>query len=277
LELADLVRERVMLELRSVTKCFGAKIAVNDVSLSIPAGSMVGIIGRSGAGKSTLLRLINRLCEPSSGDVTWQGKSTTALKGKALNDWRALCGMVFQQFNLSPRLDVLTNVLTGSLARQRGLGPLLKIFPVDERARAILELHALDMSEAALQRCCTLSGGQQQRVAIARTLMQSPQIILADEPIASLDPGNAETVMETLEKINQERNITVLVNLHALDIARRFCPRIIGMANGKIVFDGPPEALNAAIVDQIYGRHVVENPASSTTSEAPPEQLEAVA
>jgi phosphonate transport system ATP-binding protein len=266
-----------MLELKSVTKCFGAKIAVNEVSLSIAAGSMVGIIGRSGAGKSTLLRLINRLSEPTSGEIIWDGNSTSQLKGKALNDWRACCGMVFQQFNLSPRLDVLTNVLTGSLARHRGLWPLLKMFPIDERARAILELHALDMADVALQRCNTLSGGQQQRVAIARTLMQSPQIILADEPIASLDPGNAQTVMEALERINKERNITVLVNLHALDIARRFCPRIIGMANGKIVFDGPPEALNAAIVDQIYGRHVVESPVPSTEVESALEQLVAVA
>jgi phosphonate transport system ATP-binding protein len=252
-----------MLELKSVTKSFGAKVAVNDVSLAIPAGSMVGIIGRSGAGKSTLLRMINRLCEPTKGQVLWNNSDTRQLKGKALSQWRSTCGMVFQQFNLTPRLDVLTNVLTGSLSRQRGLAPLFKIFPVEERARAILELHALDMADAALQRCSTLSGGQQQRVAIARTLMQSPQIILADEPIASLDPGNAQTVMETLAKINKERNITVLVNLHALDIARRFCPRIIGMADGRIVFDGPPEALNAAIVDQIYGRHVVESVSQS--------------
>jgi phosphonate transport system ATP-binding protein len=185
--------------------------------------------------------------------------------------------MVFQQFNLSPRLDVLTNVLIGSLSRQRGLAPLLKLFPVEERARAILELHALDMSEAALQRCSTLSGGQQQRVAIARTLMQSPDIILADEPIASLDPANAQTVMETLAAINKERNITVLVNLHALDIARRFCPRVIGMANGRIVFDGPPEELNASVVDQIYGRHVLENHPEVTDSEFDTPALVAVA
>lgn len=247
-----------MLELKSLTKSFGSKVAVNNISLSIKSGSMVGIIGRSGAGKSTLLRVINRLCEPTSGEIYWGNQQITNLKGNALNNWRARCGMVFQQFNLSPRLDVLTNVLIGSLARNRGIGPLLKIFPIEERARAIIELHSLDMVDAALQRCNTLSGGQQQRVAIARTLMQSPDIILADEPIASLDPANAQTVMETLETINKERGITILVNLHALDIARRFCPRIIGMAHGQIVFDGPPEELNAAIVDRIYGRRVVE-------------------
>jgi phosphonate transport system ATP-binding protein len=249
-----------MLELKSLSKTFGTTHAVNDVSLKIEAGSMVGVIGRSGAGKSTLLRLINRLCEPSSGEILWHGEPVSRLQGKALSEWRACCGMVFQQFNLSPRLDVLTNVLTGSLCRNQGIAPLFKIFPQAERARAILELHALDMAEAALQRCCTLSGGQQQRVAIARTLMQTPDIILADEPIASLDPANAETVMETLAKINRERNITVLVNLHALDIARRFCPRIIGMAAGRVVFDGPPEALKASVIQQIYGRHVIEAP-----------------
>lgn len=247
-----------MLELNALTKTFGATRAVDDVSLKIPAGSMVGVIGRSGAGKSTLLRLINRLCEPSAGEVLWHGKSVSRLQGRALSEWRACCGMVFQQFNLSPRLDVMTNVLTGSLCRNQGVAPLFKMFPQAERARAILELHALDMADAALQRCCTLSGGQQQRVAIARTLMQMPEIILADEPIASLDPANAETVMETLARINRERKITVLVNLHSLDIARRFCPRIIGMAGGRVVFDGPPEALKTSVVEQIYGRHVIE-------------------
>jgi phosphonate transport system ATP-binding protein len=255
-----------MLELKSLSKTFGSTTAVDNISLKIDAGSMVGIIGRSGAGKSTLLRLINRLIEPGSGEILWHGEPVGRLQGRALREWRACCGMVFQQFNLSPRLDVMTNVLTGSLCRNQGLLPLLKIFPKDERARAILELHALDMAEAALQRCCTLSGGQQQRVAIARTLMQTPRIILADEPIASLDPGNAETVMETLARINRERNITVLVNLHALDIARRFCPRIIGIAAGRVVFDGPPEALTAAMVQQIYGRHVIEAPARATAS-----------
>lgn len=249
-----------MLELKSVSRTFGETRAVDNISVSIEARSMVGVIGRSGAGKSTLLRLINRLCEPSSGEILWHGESVSRLQGKALNEWRACCGMVFQQFNLSPRLDVLTNVLTGSLCRNQGIAPLFKMFPQQERARAIHELHALDMVEAALQRCCTLSGGQQQRVAIARTLMQVPEIILADEPVASLDPANAETVMEALAKFNRERNITVLINLHSLDIARRFCPRIIGMASGRIVFDGPPEALRPSVIEQIYGRHVFERP-----------------
>ncbi|WP_439545718.1 phosphonate ABC transporter ATP-binding protein [Sandarakinorhabdus sp.] len=264
-----------MLELKGLSKRFGETVAVDNVSLKIPAGAMVGVIGRSGAGKSTLLRLINRLCDPTAGEIMWHGTPVGGLNGKALREWRARCGMVFQQFNLSPRLDVMNNVLTGSLCRNQGIAPLLKMFPAEERARAILELHALDMADAALQRCCTLSGGQQQRVAIARTLMQMPDIILADEPIASLDPANAETVMETLARINRERGITVLVNLHALDIARRYCPRIIGMAQGRVVFDGSPDALHAAAVEQIYGRHVFE--ASSPAVTQSPMRLGAVA
>jgi phosphonate transport system ATP-binding protein len=243
-----------MLVLEGVSKHYGAVRAVDGVSLQIARGEMTAIIGPSGAGKSTLLRLINRLVEPSAGSVAWNGAPVAGLKGAALREWRSRCAMIFQQFNLSPRLDVMTNVLVGGLARRPGLPRLFKMFPAEERARAILELHALGLAEAALKRACCLSGGQQQRVAIARALMQDPDIILADEPIASLDPANSDIVMETLAAINQERGITVLVNLHALDVARRYCRRIIGMADGRIVFDGPPEALNAAVTDALYGR-----------------------
>jgi phosphonate transport system ATP-binding protein len=243
-----------MLSLEGVTKDFGPVRAVDDVSLSIAPGEMVAVIGPSGAGKSTLLRLINRLAAPTAGQVAWKGQPVSTLNGAALRQWRARCAMVFQQFNLSPRLDVLTNVLVGGLSRRPGLGRLFKMFPAEERARAVLELHGLGLAEAALKRACCLSGGQQQRVAIARALMQDPELILADEPIASLDPANAEIVMDTLAAINRERGITVLVNLHALDVARRYCRRIIGMANGRVVFDGPPEALNAAVTDALYGR-----------------------
>ena len=243
-----------MLSLEGVSKHYGTVRAVDDVSLSIAPGEMVAVIGPSGAGKSTLLRLINRLAAPSAGRVSWDGRCVSTLKGPELRRWRARCAMVFQQFNLSPRLDVLTNVLVGGLSRRPGVGRLFKMFPAEERARAVLELHGLGLSEAALKRACHLSGGQQQRVAIARALMQDPDLILADEPIASLDPANAEIVMDTLAEINATRGITVLVNLHALDIARRYCRRIIGMANGRVVFDGPPEALNAAVTDALYGR-----------------------
>ncbi|MCX8500039.1 MAG: ATP-binding cassette domain-containing protein, partial [Caulobacteraceae bacterium] len=151
-------------------------------------------------------------------------------------------------------------VLVGSVSRRPTFQTLFKYFPAEERARAILELHALDMADLALQRAGTLSGGQQQRVAIARTMMQLPDLVLADEPIASLDPANAETVMSALSSISRERGITVLVNLHSLEMARAYCPWIIGMARGEIVFDGKPDQLDAAMVEQIYGRRKVPEP-----------------
>lgn len=160
--------------------------------------------------------------------------------------------MVFQQFNLVPRLDVITNVLVGSLAERGVLSALAKQFPPELRARAILELDALGMAGVALQRAGTLSGGQQQRVAIARAMMQRPDVLLADEPISSLDPINADLVMNSLKRLNQERDLTVVVNLHSLDMARRYCSRVIGMANGKIVFDGTPALLDDNCVDRIY-------------------------
>jgi phosphonate transport system ATP-binding protein len=266
-----------MLVLDGVSKRFGAVQAVNGVSLTIARGEMTAIIGPSGAGKSTLLRLINRLVEADAGSVLWDGAPVGGLKGAGLRAWRARCAMIFQQFNLAPRLDVLTNVMVGGLGRRPGLPRLFKMFPAEERARAVLELHALGLHQAALQRACCLSGGQQQRVAIARALMQDPDIILADEPIASLDPANSDVVMETLSAINCERGITVLVNLHALDVARRYCRRIIGMAEGRVVFDGPPEALNAAVTDALYGRRLSATPEPPPAEDVAPEPLSAFA
>jgi phosphonate transport system ATP-binding protein len=218
---------------------------------------MVGIIGRSGAGKSTLLRLINRLTEPSEGRILHDGADITALKGKALRDWRTDCAMIFQQFNLVQRLDVLTNVLIGRLNRRPGpfatLTSLLRMFTAEERAMAIAVLDRFDLADQALQRADTLSGGQQQRVAICRALLQQPKFLLADEPIASLDPRNARTVMDALRQVNREDGITVLTNLHHLATTRAYCDRIIAMQAGRVMFDGPPEALTPAKVEAIYG------------------------
>jgi phosphonate transport system ATP-binding protein len=242
-----------MLELRNVTKRFGEVCAVDDVSFRCERGEFIGVIGRSGAGKSTLLRLINRLSDPSGGQIAWDGEDVARLRGKPLRRWRRRCAMIFQQFNLCPRLDVITNVLVGVLAERPVATSLLKIFPAEDRARAIIELDRLDMAAAALQRAATLSGGQQQRVAIARAMLQEPDILLADEPVASLDPINAEVVMEALQDVCRERRIPVIVNLHSLDIARRYCTRVIGMAKGKIIYDGPPSGLTPEVVDRIYG------------------------
>ncbi len=242
-----------MLELRNVTKRFGEVSAVDGVSFKCDRGEFIGVIGRSGAGKSTLLRMINRLADPTSGQILWDGEDVGKLKGKPLRRWRRRCAMIFQQFNLCPRLDVITNVLVGVLAERPTATSLLKIFPAEDRARAILELDRLDMAQVALQRAATLSGGQQQRVAIARAMLQEPDMLLADEPVASLDPINTEVVMEALEDVCRERGIPVIVNLHSLDIARRYCTRIIGMSKGKIIYDGAPSGLTPEVIDKIYG------------------------
>lgn len=242
-----------MLKLEKVSRRFGANLAVNDCSLEIPAGQMVGVIGRSGAGKSTLLRMINRLVDPSNGRIAFGENQVSNLTGSALRKWQSECAMIFQQFNLVPRLDVLTNVLMGRLNARSSVASLLNLFTRQERAEAIVALERLDIAQAALQRAGTLSGGQQQRVAIARAMMQNPKLILADEPIASLDPRNAQIVMNSLRDINQKSGITVVTNLHTLDTARHYCERIIGMREGRIVFDGTPKELTQNAARELYG------------------------
>ncbi len=241
------------LTIERLEKRFGPTRAVDGLSLRVTRGEFVGIIGRSGAGKSTLLRLINRLVEPTAGTVRYGPMDVMALRGRELRRWRARCAMIFQQFNLVGRLDVLTNVLIGRVGLRAVLPSLAGHFSAAERAAAVHALHRLDLLPQALQRAETLSGGQQQRVAIARALLQDAQIVLADEPIASLDPRNAARVMDSLATINREDGITVLCNLHSLETARTYCDRIVGMAAGQIVFDGPPAALSGERVRAIYG------------------------
>jgi len=236
-----------------LSRRFGSTVAVANASLRIAAGEMVGIIGRSGAGKSTILRLINRMIEPSEGAIHFRGVDVTALRGKALRRWRAQTAMIFQQFNLVHRLDVLTNTLCGRLHEIGEPRMMLKLFTGSERIDAIDALGRMGLAEFAINRADALSGGQQQRVAIARALMQRPDMILADEPIASLDPMNARLVMDALADINRRDGITVLCNLHTLDTARAYCGRIVGMAAGRIVFDGAPEHLTDAALRDIYG------------------------
>ncbi|MEX2618272.1 MAG: phosphonate ABC transporter ATP-binding protein [Alphaproteobacteria bacterium] len=240
------------LRLDGLTKTYGRTNAVDAVSLTVPKGQMIGVIGRSGAGKSTLLRLINRMTDPTGGEICFGGRRVDTMRGRELLAWRASCAMIFQQFNLVPRLDVLTNVLLGRINMHRTVPSLFKRFSRAERALAVEALDRLDLLPHAMQRAETLSGGQQQRVAIARALMQQPSIMLADEPIASLDPRNAAHVMDALKSINVEDGITVLCNLHTLDTARQYCDRVVGMAHGRVVFDGAPDALTAAAVREIY-------------------------
>jgi phosphonate transport system ATP-binding protein len=241
------------LVLSDVTRRFGDTTAVDRASLTIQPGQFVGVIGRSGAGKSTLLRLVNRLIDPTSGSISFGETEVTALRGRALRAWRRDCAMIFQQFNLVDRLDVLTNVLIGRLAEHGFLSSMAMRFTDAERAMAIEALDRLDLVPQALQRAGTLSGGQQQRVAIAKALVQQPKIMLADEPIASLDPANATQVMEGLRQINREDGLTVLVNLHTLDTARAYCDRIVAMRAGRVMFDGTAAQLTDDVVRDIYG------------------------
>jgi phosphonate transport system ATP-binding protein len=241
-----------MLVVDGLTCRFGTKAAVDNASFSIAPGSFVGVIGRSGAGKSTLLRMINRLADPTSGRILFEGVDVTALRGKALRQWRARSAMIFQQFNLVGRLDVLTNVLMGRLAGIPSWRSLAQMWPEQDRALAMSALEQFDIAQLAAQRADQLSGGQQQRVAIARALVQEPDIILADEPIASLDPRNTKIVMDALLRINKHFGITVLCNLHSLDLARTYCDRLIGMAAGRVVFDGQPAMLTEHIARELY-------------------------
>jgi phosphonate transport system ATP-binding protein len=219
---------------------------------------MVGIIGASGAGKSTLLRMINRLIDPSEGRIHFEGNEVSSLRGKPLRSWQRDCAMVFQQFNLVPRLDVVANVLHGLLNDRSTLATVFNVWPREDILRAIGILQRLGVADHAPKRAEALSGGQQQRVAIARALMQQPKVILADEPIASLDPRNAQIVMQALKDINQHDGITVITNLHTLDTARAYCGRIVGMSAGEVVFDGAPEDLTEAAARRIYGADALE-------------------
>src|SRR6201989_3105329 len=241
-----------MLVVDGLTCAFGAKAALDNASFSVAPVGFIGVIGRSGAGKSTLLRTINRLAPATSGRIMFDGVDVTALKGQDLRKWRARSAMIFQQFNLVGRLDVLTNVLMGRLSEIPFWRSLAQLWPEDDVAVAMSALEQFDMAQLAAQRADQLSGGQQQRVAIARALVQEPEIILADEPIASLDPRNTKVVMDALLRINKHFGITVLCNLHSLDLARSYCDRLIGMSAGRVVFDGAPAALTEHIARELY-------------------------
>ena len=242
-----------MLRIDQLTKSFGQNVAVDAASLEVDKPAMIGIIGRSGAGKSTLLRMINRLTDHTSGAIHFEDRDVTRLTGAAKRAWQSECAMIFQQFNLVPRMDVVSNVLHGTLNRRSTLATLFNLYPTEDIHRAIDILDRLGIAAHAPKRAEALSGGQQQRVAIARALMQDPRIILADEPIASLDPMNAQVVMQDLRRIHEEDGRLVICNLHTLDTARRYCDRVIGMRAGRIVFDAVPEKLTTDMAREIYG------------------------
>ncbi|MGL4726074.1 MAG: phosphonate ABC transporter ATP-binding protein [Scandinavium sp.] len=255
------VQQRKVLSVKNLYKSYNASQPVlNDINFDLHAGEMVGIVGRSGAGKSTLLHVLNGTHSVTSGEMlsypeVGMPHDVSGLRGRALNQWRTECGMIFQDFCLVPRLDVLTNVLLGRLSQTSTLKSLFKVFSDDDRARAIALLEWMNMLPHALQRAENLSGGQMQRVAICRALIQNPSILLADEPVASLDPKNTQRIMSVLREVS-EQGISVMVNLHSIELVKTYCTRVIGIAQGKIVFDDRPELLTPDVLHQLYGDEV---------------------
>jgi phosphonate transport system ATP-binding protein len=230
-----------------------ATVALDGVDLSVAPGEFLVVLGRSGAGKTSLLRAVNRLVEPAAGTVRVDGREVTGASPPVLRDLRRRIGMIFQQFNLVRRASVLENVLAGRLGYVPTLPSLLGRFPEADRARALECLERVGLAHLAGRRADTLSGGEQQRVAIARALAQSPAVILADEPTASLDPALTDSIMGLLLRINREQGLTLVVSQHQLETALAYATRLIGLRQGRLRFDGPPAAVTPAVVDAIYG------------------------
>jgi len=243
-----------VIRLNDVSKRFGATQALEEVSLEIEAGSVVVLLGLSGSGKSTLLRHLDGLEAPTSGSVEVLGQSVPELRGRALRALRGRVGFIFQQFELVGSITVLENVLTGALARLRGPRLGLPTYPKALREQAFAHLEEVGLAAQAFQRADTLSGGQQQRVAIARALMQDPEILLADEPVASLDPESSDQVMNLIREIGLRRGLTVVCSLHQVDLALAWADSIVGLRHGRVVLDTPAEGLSKEQVMEIYGR-----------------------
>lgn len=253
-----------ILEVKGLHKSFGDSTHVlRGIDLKVEQGEFLGIIGPSGAGKSTLLRCINRLMEPTSGEIfvpravfisEADGSRADILKlnRRDLRLLRRKAGMVFQQFNIVKRLSVIENVLAGGLGYQPRLKSSLRFFPLNEKRRALINLKRVGLLDHAYKRADELSGGEQQRVAIARTLMQDPAIILADEPVSNLDPRLSRVVLDILKRVCREDGITALVSLHTLDLTREYADRVVGLKEGRIFFDGPTKDLTDAVLEKVY-------------------------
>ena len=250
-----------MIELKNICKTFdtreGSHHALRDVTLTVADGDIFGIIGQSGAGKSTLVRCINLLERPTSGRVIIDGVDVTDYEGKQLQDLRSSIGMIFQSLNLVTRSTAIKNVLTADVPDMPFFRVLFGIFTKEQKMRALESLDKVGILDKAYTRCDQLSGGQQQRVALARTLNQDPKIILADEPVASLDPITAKQVMQDFVRINKEYKISILLNIHHVDLALKYCDRVIGIRAGEIVFDGPASTITQEQIDSVYNGNKV--------------------
>ncbi|WP_195589205.1 phosphonate ABC transporter ATP-binding protein [Lactobacillus paragasseri] len=242
-----------MIQLKDVSKIYdNGTVGLKDINLNIDKGEFVVVVGLSGAGKSTLLRSINRLQDVSKGDILIDSKSITSAKGKGLREIRRDIGMIFQSFNLVKRSSVLRNVLTGRVAYYPTWKTTFNLFTKEDKQKAYEALQRVDLADKVYTRADQLSGGQQQRVAIARVLTQNPKIILADEPTASLDPQTSRRVMHDLKMLNEEYGMTVVANLHSVELAKEFGDRVIGVRAGQIVYDGKMSETSQAVFDDIY-------------------------
>ncbi len=250
-----------MLEIRNLTKIYDdGTVALRNVSFTVPDGEFLVVIGLSGSGKSTLLRCINRLIDPTEGEILWDGEDLALLKGAELRKARRRIGMIFQLFNLVNRSSVLTNVLAGRLGYTKSWHSLMNRFSADDMEKAMFALERLGITDQAGKRADELSGGQQQRVGIARALMQEPDMILADEPVASLDPVLAHSILEHLEKLNQEEKITIICSLHYLDLVQRYSTSVIGLRDGEVVYQGTRAEIQAMTDEEfkeIYGEEAI--------------------
>lgn len=244
-----------MLRVINLTKIYNdGTVALKNVSFEVPDGQFLAVVGLSGSGKSTLLRCINRLVEPTSGEIWWNDVKLSHVTGEELRRARRKIGMIFQHFNLVQRSSVLKNVLSGRLGYVNSISSVLNHFPASDIEKAYASLKRVGIQDKAGNRADELSGGQQQRVGIARALMQDPELILADEPVASLDPVLAHSIMKHLQQINQEDNITVLCSLHFLDLVQQYGDRVIALNKGELVYEGPPSNIDDQRFKEIYGK-----------------------
>jgi phosphonate transport system ATP-binding protein len=243
-----------LLEVNHLSKQFGSDTkALSDVNFSVNEGEFVSIIGPSGAGKSTLLRCINRMIGATSGEITFDNMNVMNLKKKDLKKVRTKIGMIFQHYNLVNRLSVIENTLHGNLGKKSTLAGVLSLYSQEEKEQAVNILHVLGLEEHMYKRADQLSGGQKQRVGIARALIQNPRMLLCDEPIASLDPNSAKIIMDHLRNISRTMGITVLVNLHQVDVALKYSDKIIGINYGQVVYNGSPKDITKEDIQRIYG------------------------